>query len=174
MADRQEKKASAPDAGAQGPKGEGSGRLDLATIRQLLELMTEHDLVEIEIEQEDLAVRLRKAGAVQPAVAMAPVAAVPVAGPPAVAQAPAAAKDEGLVFIKSPIVGTFYAAASPDAEPYVKVGDHVTEDAIVCMVEAMKVFNEIRADVSGTIEKILMKNAEPVEFGHAMFAVRPD
>jgi acetyl-CoA carboxylase biotin carboxyl carrier protein len=72
------------------------------------------------------------------------------------------------------MVGTFYAAPSPEAPPFVKVGDHVMEDTVVCVIEAMKVFNEIRAETSGTIEKILGKNAAAVEFGQALFVVRPD
>jgi acetyl-CoA carboxylase biotin carboxyl carrier protein len=72
------------------------------------------------------------------------------------------------------MVGTFYEAPSPEADPFVQVGDHVTEDSIVCVIEAMKVFNEIRAEMSGTIEKVLVKNAQAVEFGAPMFVVRPD
>lgn len=160
-----------------GAKGAGGGKVDVESVRQLLALMNEHGLVELEIEQEDLVVRLRKAGAVTPtaAVAPVPVAAAPVvAGAPA-APAPAAPAAEGrLPTINSPMVGTFYAAPSRDAEPYVKVGDHVTEETVVCMIEAMKVFNEIRAEMSGTIEKVLAKNAQVVEFGLPMFVVRPD
>jgi acetyl-CoA carboxylase biotin carboxyl carrier protein len=152
------------------------GKVDIEGIRQLLALMNEHGLVELEIEQDDLVVRLRKAGAVPPAV---PVAAVPVAAGPAVPGAAAAApappvREEKLPTINSPMVGTFYATPSPDAEPYVKVGDHVTEETVVCMIEAMKVFNEIRAEMSGTIEKLLVKNAQAVEFGLPLFVVRPD
>jgi len=138
--------------------------------------MNEHGLVELEIEQDDLVVRLRKAGAVPLAVAVAavPVAAGPVV-PGAAAAAPAApVREEKLPTINSPMVGTFYATPSPDAEPYVKVGDHVTEETVVCMIEAMKVFNEIRAEMSGTIEKLLVKNAQAVEFGLPLFVVRPD
>jgi len=149
----------------------GGGKVDIEGIRQLLSLMNEHGLVELEIEQDDLVVRLRKAGAVPPAVA---VAAGPVV-PGAAAAAPAApVREEKLPTINSPMVGTFYATPSPDAEPYVKVGDHVTEETAVCMIEAMKVFNEIRAEMSGTIEKLLVKNAQAVEFGLPLFVVRPD
>ena len=144
----------------------GGGKVDIEGLRQLLALMNEHGLVELEIEQDDLVVRLRKAGAVPPAVA---VAAVPVAAGPAVP-----VREERLPSINSPMVGTFYATPSPDAEPYVKVGDHVTEETVVCMIEAMKVFNEIRAEMSGTIEKLLVKNAQAVEFGLPLFVVRPD
>jgi len=153
--------------------------VDLETIRRLLELMSEHDLTELEIEREDMAVRLRKAGAEpQPPV----VAAIPAAGGPApAAQAAPAAEageahpaEEDLPTITSPMVGTFYTAASPDADPFVQVGDHVAEDTVVCVIEAMKVFNEIRAETSGTIEKVLVENAEAVEFGQPLFVVRPD
>ena len=159
------------ERGAEG--GGGGGKVDVEAIRQLLALMNEHGLVELEVEQEDLVVRLRKAGAVAPAVAAAP--APVVAGAPASAPASAAPVPEAkLPTIKSPMVGTFYIAPSPDAEPYVEVGDHVTEDTIVCMIEAMKVFNEIRAEMTGTIEKVLVKNVQPVEFGLPLFVVRPD
>ena len=81
---------------------------------------------------------------------------------------------EDLIDITSPIVGTFYAASSPDSAPYVKKGDKVDEDAVVCIVEAMKVMNEIKAECSGTIAEICVKNTEPVEFGQVMFRVRPE
>ncbi len=167
-------------AGAGKPNGgpAAKGRVDVDAIRQLLELMSQHDLAEIEIEQEDLAVRLRKAGAIvaSPAVQAMPMRAAPApaVSAAAAAAAPAAPPKDDLPSIKSPMVGTFYAASGPEAEPFVKIGDHVTEDTVVCIVEAMKVFNEIRAETSGTIEKILVKNAQAVEFGQPLFAVRPD
>ncbi|MBE3069358.1 MAG: acetyl-CoA carboxylase, biotin carboxyl carrier protein, partial [Planctomycetes bacterium] len=76
--------------------------------------------------------------------------------------------------INSPMVGTFYVASSPEAEAFVEVGDHVSEDTVVCVIEAMKVFNEIRAEMSGTVEKVLVKDAQAVDFGAPMFVVRPD
>ncbi|MBS3822029.1 MAG: acetyl-CoA carboxylase biotin carboxyl carrier protein, partial [Phycisphaerae bacterium] len=97
-------------------------------------------------------------------------------GPPTPAPAPDA-KDENpkdnLVEITSPMVGTFYAAPSPDSEAFVKVGDFVGEESVVCIVEAMKVMNEIKAECSGTIAEVCVKNAEPVEFGHVLFRVKP-
>jgi len=90
--------------------------------------------------------------------------------PRAAADAP---EDDGLSFVTSPIVGTFYAAPSPEAEPYVKVGDHVSKGQVLCIVEAMKLMNEIEADVSGTIVRSYPENAQPVEFGERLFAVRP-
>jgi acetyl-CoA carboxylase biotin carboxyl carrier protein len=157
----------------EGPVGGSvSGKIDLESIRRLLALMAEHDLAELEIEQGDMAVRLRKASA-----AAAPAAIVPVATPAAASSAsagPAAAEEAALLAVKSPMVGTFYEAPSPEAAVFVEVGDHVSEDTVVCIIEAMKVFNEIRAEMSGTIEKILVKNAQAVEFGQPMFVVRPD
>jgi len=151
---------------SQGPATPGSEGPALETIRKLVALMEEHGLVEVEVEQENLAVRLRKGVAEAPVVQ----AAVPVA-PAARAAAPAAAS---LPTINSPMVGTFYASSSPEADPYVKVGDHVTDESTVCVIEAMKVFNEIRSEMSGTIEKILVKNATAVEFGQPLFVIRPD
>jgi acetyl-CoA carboxylase biotin carboxyl carrier protein len=135
--------------------------------------MAEHGLVELEIEQDDMAVRLRKAGAEVHGV---PAAAPPVAAAGHAASAPAAAegRKEDLPAITSPMVGTFYTSSSPEADVLVDVGDHVTEDTVVCIIEAMKVFNEIRAEMSGTIEKVLVANATAVEFGQPLFLVRPD
>ena len=147
----------------------GSEGPALDMIRKLVALMEEHGLVEVEVEQENLAIRLRKGGAETPVVP----AAVP-AGPPAPARAAAPPAEAALPTINSPMVGTFYEAPSPEADPFVQVGDHVTEDSIVCVIEAMKVFNEIRAEMSGTIEKVLVKNSQAVEFGAPMFVVRPD
>jgi len=152
--------------------GPGTAKVDIESLRQLLALMSEHDLAELEIEQEDLVVRLRKGGAAAVVPVAAPVAAAPAAIPSA---APAAeAETAKLPTINSPMVGTFYATPSPEAPPFVKIGDRVTEDTVVCVIEAMKVFNEIRAEMSGTVEKILGKNAAAVEFGQPLFVVRPD
>jgi acetyl-CoA carboxylase biotin carboxyl carrier protein len=170
--------ADAPESDADGPR---EAPVDIETIRRLLDLMSEHGLAELEIEREDMAVRLRKAGAEpQPPV----VAAIPAAGAPrAAAPAPSAAgaeaagaepAEESLPTITSPMVGTFYESSSPEADPFVQVGDHVAEDTVVCVIEAMKVFNEIRAETTGTIEEVLVANAEAVEFGQPLFVVRPD
>jgi acetyl-CoA carboxylase biotin carboxyl carrier protein len=157
-------------AKSQGPAAPGSEGPALETIRKLVALMEEHGLVEVEVEQENLAVRLRKGGAETPVVQ----AAVPVApAAPARAAAPAA-EAASLPTINSPMVGTFYVSSSPEADAYVKAGDHVTDESVVCVIEAMKVFNEIRSEMSGTIEKILVKNTTPVEFGQPLFVIRPD
>jgi len=162
MAEEQETEATGP----------GAGKVDVEAIRQLLTLMEEHGLAELEIEQEDMAIRLRKAGQNAPTPLPTVIAAAP---PPAVpAREAAPEEEESLPTIDSPMVGTFYEAPSPEADAFVRVGDHVDESTVVCVVEAMKVFNEIRAEKSGTIEAVLVKNATPVEFGLPLFAIRPD
>lgn len=146
-------------------------------IRELLEMMKEFDLVEIDLEEENFRVLLKKAGANMVAAPMpmpmpAAYAAGPAAAPAAAGAAPAALDTAGLTPIKSPIVGTFYASPAPDADLFVKVGDTVSASTQVCIIEAMKIMNEIKAEISGTIEKILVKNGEPVEYGQPLFLVR--
>ncbi len=156
----------ADEQGTEGAES-GAGNFDLEAIRKLLALMDEHGLAELEIEHEDMAVRLRKAGHEVPAPA-------PAGAAPAATAGEAEAEEERLPTIDSPMVGTFYEASSPEAQPFVRVGDRVEESTVVCIVEAMKVFNEIRAEKSGTIEAVLLSNAEPVEFGQPLFVLRPD
>jgi acetyl-CoA carboxylase biotin carboxyl carrier protein len=151
---------------------------DVRKIRRLVELMKEHDLSEIDLQQGDVRIQLRRPGtALQPAIAVAPAAPTPllaVAGPPApesVAPMPAAAKAERFSVIKSQMVGTFYAASDPDAPPFVKVGDHVGPETTVCIVEAMKVFNQIPAEMTGRIVAALVENGAPVEFGQPLFKI---
>jgi len=110
-----------------------------------------------------------------PAVAAAPAPRAAAAGPAgtAAAAAPAAGEEEGVHYVTSPIVGTFYRAPNPDADPYVRVGDIVREGQTLCIVEAMKLMNEIECDVAGTIVKVFPENAQPVEYGERLFAVRP-
>ncbi len=154
---------------------------DVRKIRRLVELMNEHDLSEMDLRQGDTRIRIRRgsepvvvsgsvrAGALPPAVP--PAAVEPEAVPPSPAPPAPAKAEEHIVFVKSPMVGTFYAAPDPDSPPYVKVGDHVGPETIVCIVEAMKVFNEIPAEVSGKIVSVLVENGEPVEYGQPLFKV---
>jgi acetyl-CoA carboxylase biotin carboxyl carrier protein len=150
---------------------------DVRRIRRLVELMKEHDLAEIDLQQGEVRIRLRGGAAVGlPAVtaAPAPVASVAAAaGPPAPESvAPAAdAAGKGIVFVKSPMVGTFYAAPDPDSPPFVKVGDHIGPETIVCIVEAMKVFNQIPAEAAGRVIAVLVENGAPVEYGQPLFKV---
>lgn len=153
--------------------------MDHADLERLVKLMNENDLVELEIEEEGRTVRLRKAPGVPlampnamqllpqmqpmhmaPAPAAAPAAAAP-SGPPA-----------GTVEIRSPIVGTFYKAASPESPAFVAVGDRIKTGAVVCIVEAMKVMNEIQAEVSGEVVEILVENGQAVEFDQPLFRVK--
>jgi acetyl-CoA carboxylase biotin carboxyl carrier protein len=148
---------------------------DLKKIRRLVELMKEHDLNEMDLEQGEQRIRLRRSGSGQVVANTAPVAAAAEPAPAAAATPAAAAKpaadDGNTVLIKSPMVGTFYSAPSPDAVAYVKVGDHVGPDTTICIVEAMKVFNEIPAETSGKIVAILVENGDPVEYGQPLFKV---
>jgi acetyl-CoA carboxylase biotin carboxyl carrier protein len=150
---------------------------DVRKIRRLVELMTERDLTEIDLRHGDQRVRIRRGG--EPASAGA--ARVAVSPPPAAAPSPqpsreapsaaAAPKEDYIVLIKSPMVGTFYAASDPDSPAYAKVGDPVGPESVVCIVEAMKVFNQIPAEVSGKIVGVLVENGEPVEYGQPLFKV---
>ena len=160
--------------------------MDLKDIKAIIDLMKKNSVSEFELEKQDFKIKLKRGpngGAVSyeeapvtPVVAYAPpaalpAAAVPTAVSPAPAAAPAAASTE--VEIKSPMIGTFYRAPSPESAPYIEVGAEVNPDTVVCIIEAMKVMNEIKAEVKGVITQIVVENAKPVEFGQPMFKVRP-
>ncbi len=160
---------------------------DLDKIKELIKIMRENDLVEVEIRHDEDKIFLKRA---QAAESPGSIAAVPFLAPtpgapgvsPGIAQpappsggvAPAGEGEQGLEEVKSPMVGTFYEAPSPDSEPYVEAGTHIDAGAVVCIIEAMKVMNEIKAEVSGTVVHVLAKNGEAVEFGQPLFRVRPD
>ena len=146
---------------------------DVARIRQIIELMEQHELVEVDLQEGEEKIKLKRGGAVQ--MVAAPMAAAPVAAaaPPAAVTTPAD-NTAGTVTINAPMVGTFYAKANPESPTFVKVGDRVSPDTVVCIVEAMKVFNEIPAECSGTIVEILVGDQQPVDFGKPMFRVQPD
>jgi acetyl-CoA carboxylase biotin carboxyl carrier protein len=154
---------------AKNPAGQGD-IFDVTKVRQLIELMKEHDLSELDLRQEDNRVRIRRGGEV--VAYSAPAAPAPRAAAPAAAASPTATDDKLLV-VKSPMVGTFYRASGPDSAPFVKVGDRIGPDKTVCIVEAMKVFNEIPAGVSGQVVAILVENGAPVEFGQPLIKVDP-
>jgi len=165
--------------------------IDIRKLKELVRLMVTNDLTELDLRdaEEQVLVRRGQPGGsphvmVQPASYHAPMmAAPPVTHAPPAASAPAApasakggaddAEAAGLVRIASPMVGTFYLSPNPDAPAFVNVGSNVQPNTTVCIIEAMKIFNEIKAEVSGTIEKVLVKNAEAVEFGQPLFLVRP-
>ncbi|PQO43397.1 acetyl-CoA carboxylase biotin carboxyl carrier protein [Blastopirellula marina] len=148
-----------------------SGVFDLDRLRELIELMKEHELSEIDLREGERQIQMKRGSTVAYAPAPAPVAAAPA--PAAAAAAPAAAEDSHLVTINSPMVGTFYAKPKPDSENFAKVGDHIGEESVVCIIEAMKVFNEIKAEMTGKIVAVLAKNEDPVEYGQPLFKVDP-
>ncbi len=149
---------------------------DVKKVRQLIELMKEHDLSELDLRQDENRVRIRRGGEVvtysAPAVAAAPAPALQPAAPAAPVTA-SDASDARMLVIKSPMVGTFYKASGPDTPVFVKVGDRIGPEKTVCIIEAMKVFNEIPAGVSGQVVAILVENGAPVEFGQALMKVDP-
>ncbi len=150
---------------------------DIEKIKELLHIMKENDLVKIDIQHGDDRIALERAQPPQPGVSL-PGAAIPILTPQAqttlAGQVPAGPKGEGLLEIKSPLVGTFYEAPSPDSDPYVEPGSHVDSQTVVCIVEAMKVMNEIKAEVSGTIVEKVATTGQAVEYGQVLFRVRPD
>jgi acetyl-CoA carboxylase biotin carboxyl carrier protein len=142
-------------------------------IRQLVELMEQHGLTEIDLRNEQQRIRLRRGGEeISPAAAAPPTLPPhPASTAPVISPGQRADDEAHIVLIRSPMVGTFYGRPHPDAERFVKVGDHISSDTTVCIIEAMKVFNEIPAEVSGTIVAILAEDEEPVEFGKPLFKV---
>ncbi|HEV7223612.1 MAG TPA: acetyl-CoA carboxylase biotin carboxyl carrier protein [Pirellulales bacterium] len=146
---------------------------DVRRIRRLVELMNEHDLAEIDLRDAEVRIRLRKHHEpmmASPALPLAHESAAARSAPPPAA---AAASEEHLTVIKSIMVGTFFASPSPDAAPFVKIGDRVGVETTVCIIEAMKVFNEIPAGASGRIVAVLVESGDPVEFGQPLFKVDP-
>lgn len=157
--------------------------IDIRKLKELVRLMTTSDLTELDLRDKEEQVTIRRATAqaapqvIQHAAPAAhhtpaaPVAAAPVAS--AAAPAPAANEDAGLIAIESPMVGTFYASPSPDKPSFVSVGGEVGPNSVVCLVEAMKIFNEIKAERSGTIAKVLVKSGQAVEFGQPLYMIKP-
>lgn len=144
--------------------------MDMQQIKSVIGLMREENLSEFAIEEDGFKLSLKRGGVAPLSVAAAPAAA-PVPAAPAPAPAAAPAPDDGLEKIKAPLVGTFYRASSPDADPFVKVGSTVTKDTVVGIIEAMKVMNEIKAETSGVVKKVLVDNAMAVQYGQPLFLV---
>ncbi len=152
--------------------------MDIKNIKNLVELMVANDLSRIELREGDTHILLRRG---QPIITAAPALPTPVAPPPAAAPAPnpvaaapaVQAPAENEILIRSPMVGTVYHAADPESPPFVNVGSHVSPDTVVCLIEAMKVFNEIKSECTGQITKVLVRNAQAVEYDQPLFAVRP-
>ncbi|MCA9837204.1 MAG: acetyl-CoA carboxylase biotin carboxyl carrier protein [Trueperaceae bacterium] len=165
--------------------------MDVKDLSKLLTAVAEADINELTLETGEYKVTVKRGAGAMPQMTYAPVAAAPVAvqagapaaPTPAVSEGTAASKAESsekpkadtshLVDVTAPIVGTFYAASAPDAPDFVKVGDKVSAGTVLCIIEAMKLMNEIEAEVSGTIVEILVKNEDPVEYGQALFRIDP-
>jgi acetyl-CoA carboxylase biotin carboxyl carrier protein len=163
--------------------------MTLDEIRELIQLVSETGIAELEVQRGENRVRIRRSFpaetsvvipppavmAMPAAVQAPPPAAPPAAAPlaPAPAEAPAGKSPDSLVYVKSPIVGTFYEAASPDTPPFVRIGEHVTPGKVLCIIESMKLMNEIEADVAGVVESKVVQNGQPVEYGEALFGIRP-
>ena len=182
---------SAPKEQGDAPNGRGRSRreqsdpaasVNMEEIRELIALVLENGLVEFELESENFRVRLRRdsiSGGVPQTVAAPVPAPVPdstPAPPPSHKEpqsAPAASQDQDVHIIPSPIVGTFYRSPSPSADPFVKIGTNVEQDTVVCIIEAMKLMNEIQAEATGEVVKIYVENGQPVEYGQPLFGIKP-
>ena len=181
------KKITAKSAkSARTSSSQNSGEMKTTEIRDLIDFIAQSGLNEVDIETKELKLHVKrepdqKVMKASPMMAAAPIQAAPAAvasAAPAVA-APASeaakpAKSGSTVEIKSPMIGTFYRSANPDSPPLVSVGDKITKGQTVCIIEAMKLFNEIESEVSGTIVKVLPENASPVEYEQVLFVVEPD
>ncbi len=162
--------------------------MNIKELKEIIRLVAEKEFAEFELEQPDFKLRIRRnAPPILQTVAPIPEPAPRTSGPPpeeattstatavAPAPAPASVEEEKLYhIIKSPIVGTFYRAPNPTASPFVEVGDHVEPGTVLCIIEAMKLMNEITSDVAGVVVKIYVENGEPVEYGQPLFAIKPN
>lgn len=163
--------------------------MNLKELRELIEFLIEKDIAEFELERGDVKVRIKRGGEVQyvsapvatphpvqeaapAAAAPQPRAAAPASGSAAVPAAKAASEEEGLHLVRSPIVGTFYDAPAPGAPPFVNIGDSTKVGQVLCIIEAMKLMNEIEADAAGEIAKKFVQNGQPVEYGQPLFGLK--
>jgi acetyl-CoA carboxylase biotin carboxyl carrier protein len=150
--------------------------MNIDEIRELIQLLSDTGIAELEVQRGDNRVRIRKSFGsevvVQPSAPAVAATPAPAATLKADTPPPAKAGPE-LFYAKSPIVGTFYEAASPETPPFVRIGEHVTPGKVLCIIESMKLMNEIEADIAGIVESKLVQNGQPVEYGEALFGIRP-
>ena len=148
--------------------------MDLKDIKAIIDLMRKNSISEFELERQDFKIRLKRGtngGPIQVPYDELPAVPVPVAPAPGAAPAPTPASTDQ--DIKSPMIGTFYRAPSPKSGPYVEIGTEVNPETVVCIIEAMKVMNEIKAECKGVITQIMAENSKPVEFGQPLFKIKP-
>lgn len=149
--------------------------MDLKDIKAIVDLMKKNALTEFELEHQDFKIKLKRGLGTPGALPEdAPIYVSPAVAPATPAAAAPAQAVETLVEIKSPMIGTVYRAPSPDAEDFVEIGTEVTPETVVCVIEAMKVMNEIKAETKGVVAQIIIDNAKPVEFGQPLFKIRPN
>jgi acetyl-CoA carboxylase biotin carboxyl carrier protein len=159
---------------------------DIEDLRELVEFLKQHQVAEFDLDRGDLKIRLKfnpqesapaapsgQAGLPRTAPARVAQAAAAAAQPESAPEGESAESDAGLHLVKSPIVGTFYSSPSPGASPFVSPGDHVEKGQVICVVEAMKLMNEIECDAAGEVVKCLVTDGQPIEFGQPLFAIRP-
>jgi acetyl-CoA carboxylase biotin carboxyl carrier protein len=154
--------------------------LDLKQIKQIIELMKRSELTEFAVEEEGFKLKIRRGTNGLPVVSATrasnpPFVPAETAPPPAAAPAAGGAaprEETGIIYIKSPMVGTFYRAASPESKPFAEPGTKVVENTVVCIIEAMKIMNEIQAEAKGTVLEVLVENGQPVEYGQRLFKVK--
>lgn len=153
--------------------------MDLKDIKAIIDLMKKNSITEFELEEKDSKLRLKRGLNGPPPVVQSeeavPLMAMPTVAPMMPVPMPAVAPvvSTGELDVKSPMIGTFYRSPSPEAAPYVEIGTEVSPDTVVCIIEAMKVMNEIKAEAKGVITQVLVENAKPVEFGQPLFKIRP-
>lgn len=172
---------------AEQPTDQPGASVNMEELRELIALLQDNGLAELELERENFRVRLRRESAFAPAAyhvepvssnpsaqSVAPVAASSASPPhhPGAQATTAASEDQDLHIIPSPIVGTFYRSPSPNAEPFIKIGSNVEAETVVCIIEAMKLMNEIQAEISGEVAKIYVENGQPVEYGQPLFGIK--
>jgi acetyl-CoA carboxylase biotin carboxyl carrier protein len=151
--------------------------MNLKELKEIIDIVTARESIEeLELEKSGVRLRIKRAsnqsGSASVATAVGAIAAAPVSAPVVPPAIPEVTEEE-LYYLKSPIVGTFYKAPSPDSDAFVSVGDIIVKGTVVCIIEAMKLMNEIESDVSGEIVSILVENGQPVEYGEKLFAIRP-
>lgn len=160
--------------------------MDLKQIKQIIDLMKRSELTEFAVEEEGFKLKIRRGANGLPVVSSsrdsnapfstandsAPVASAPAAQAPATNPAAAPTDEAGVTYIKSPMVGTFYRSGSPESKPYAEAGTKIVENSVVCIIEAMKIMNEIQAETKGTVIEILVENGQPVEYGQKLFKLK--
>ena len=147
--------------------------MNIKEIKEMIQLMNENNLTELELEKDGLKIRLKKnaSGAIEPSIIQEASSVAPAKAAAESKESPKVPAPAPKTYIKSPMVGTFYASPAPDAAPFVQIGSEVQVGQVICIIEAMKLMNEIKAEVRGKISEILLNNGDPVEFGQPLFSL---